>query len=180
VTSLSKSTQCSKFRTVYRDWICFNKNLILAGICSLFIAAVVTQYYDDVYNKSNSGGGNIHLVTFVSLLTECVVETPIFILLYYYDNKNRFVDPLGGKVDFDMIKFEIKKLLMAFSISDVIYAIVQILLLFYFLNTFELEAYQSVIYSSIVSWSIFVVALNVSTKSLGFFEKGNKKMPVIK
>jgi hypothetical protein len=120
------------------------------------------------------------LVTFVSLLTECVVETPIFILLYYYDNKNRFVDPLGGKVDFDMIKFEIKKLVMAFSISDVIYAIVQILLLFYFLNTFELEAYQSVIYSSIVSWSIFVVALNVSTKSLGFFEKGNKKMPVIK
>jgi hypothetical protein len=171
--NLLKSTQNSKFRRTYRYWICFNKNLIIAGICSLVISAIVTQYYDDIYNGRN-GASNVLLVTLVSLLTECVVETPIFVLLYYYYNKNRYVDSSTGNKHVDLIKADLKKLLMAFSISDVIYAIAQIFLLFYFLKNFQLETYQAVIYSSIISWTIFVVVLNVSTISLRFFENGKK------
>lgn len=165
-----KGTQSTKFIRTYKHWLCFNKNLIIAGICSLIITAIVTQYYHDFYDSN--GENNIVFVTLVSLLTECVVEPPIFALFFYYYNKNRYISPSIGKKDLDLIKADLKKLVMAFSISDIIYAIAQIFLLFYFLKTPHLEIYQAVIYSSIISWAVFVVALNASTKLIRFFENG--------
>jgi hypothetical protein len=83
-----KSTQ---FYQQYRDTILFNKNLVISGLSSLILTAIITQYY--YYNASS----NSFEVSLFSLLIEYVIETPIFVLLYYIDNKKIYIDPLTGE-----------------------------------------------------------------------------------
>ena len=80
-----------KFYQEYRDVILFNKNLIISAIVSLILTAIITHYY--YYNASS----NNFEVSLVSLLIEYVIETPLFFLLYYIDNKKIYVDPLTVK-----------------------------------------------------------------------------------
>lgn len=155
----------SRFYTRYRDLLCFNKNLIIAGVCSLVIAAIITEYYDVNHN----GRSNIILVTFVSLLTEYAVETPIFVALFHYDIKRRYTDPLSGKKDQGLIRQDIKKVFTAYSISDAVYFVAQIFLEVYLLQDSALQAYQAAIYSSIVAWAIYFVIMNIVIKTEKFW-----------
>jgi hypothetical protein len=84
-----------------------NSNIIVAGICAFVSAAFVTQFYYTQYNEYS-------------------VYIPIFGLLFYRDNRYRYVNPLTGKKDFKMVKTDIKKLLTAFSISEVAYSLSKI------------------------------------------------------
>jgi hypothetical protein len=148
----------SRFYTQYKDLLCFNKNLIIAGVCSLVIAAIITEYYDVNHN----GRSNIILVTFVSFLTEYAVETPIFVALFYHDIKRR------GKKDQRLIRNDIKRLFTAYSISDAVYFIAQIFLEIYLLQDSSLEAYQAAVYSSIMAWAIYFVIMNLVIKTKKF------------
>ena len=154
----------SRFYTRYRDFICFNKNLIIAGVCSLVIAAIITEYYDVNHN----GRSNIILMTFVSFLTEYAVETPIFVALFYHDIKRRYTDPSNGKKDQRRIRNDIKRLFTAYSISDAVYFVAQIFLEIYLLQNSSLEAYQAAVYSSIMAWAIYFVIMNIVIKTKKF------------
>ena len=150
----------SRFYTRYRDLLSFNKYLIIAGLCSLVMAAIITEYYDVNHN----GRSNIILVTFVSLLTEYAIETPIFFALFYFDIKRRYTHPLSGKKDQGQIRNDIKKVFMAYSISDAVYFVAQIFLEVHLLQDPALQAYQAAVYSSIVAWAIYFVIMNIVIK----------------
>src|SRR5207249_11658730 len=94
----------------YKDLILFNKNLIVSGICSLVLTAIITQYY--YYNTSS----NNFEVSLVSLLVEYVIETPIFAILYYIDNKKIYINAQTGRADWYAIKTDLKKLVAVFSL----------------------------------------------------------------
>ena len=111
---ITKSTQ---FYQQYKDIIFFNKNLVISGLCSLILTAIITQYY--YYHASSN---NFEVALF-SLLIEYVIETPIFFMLYYIDNKKIYVDPLTGEKNLSAVKTDLKKLFAVFSLSDVIYAV---------------------------------------------------------
>ncbi len=155
----------SEFYQKYRDIILFNKNLIVAGICSLVLTALITQYY--YYNSSQ----NSFETSIASLIVEYAIETPIFFLLFYIDNKNIYTDSLAGKKDLHRIKTDSKKLFAAFSISDVVYAIALISFEFNILQHTSIEPYQASIYSSLIAWAIFFVILNISIKSVRLFDR---------
>ncbi|HYV51833.1 MAG TPA: hypothetical protein VE971_00940, partial [Candidatus Eisenbacteria bacterium] len=101
----------------YKDLIFLNKNIIVAGVFAFISSAFVTQFYYTQYNES-------HIVTsVVALISEYSVYIPIFSLLFYRDNMYRYVNPLTGKKDFKTIRTDIRKLLIAFSISEVVYSL---------------------------------------------------------
>jgi hypothetical protein len=153
------------FYQQYRDTILFNKNLIISGLGSLVLTAIITQYY--YYNTSS----NNFEVSVVSLLIEYVIETPIFVVLYYIDNKKIYLNPLTGKKDFHAIKTDLKKLFAVFSLSDVIYAVAQISFEFNLLQHSTIEPYQASVYSSLIAWAIFFVIVNLSVKSVRLFDR---------
>ena len=157
-----KSTQ---FYQQYKDIILFNKNLVISGICSLILTAIITQYY--YYHASS----NNFEVSLISLLIEYVIETPIFVLLYYIDNKKIYVDPLTGKKNLTMVKTDLKKLFAVFSLSDVIYAIALISFEFNLLQHSTVEPYQASVYSSLIAWAIFFVIVNISARSVRLFDR---------
>ncbi len=155
----------SEFYQQYRDIILFNKNLVIAGLCSLVLTALITQYYYDNSSKNNFE------TSLVSLIVEYAIETPIFVILFYIDNKKIYTDSLTGKKDLHRIKTDLKKLFAAFSISDVIYAIAQISFEFNILQHTSIEPYQASVYSSLMAWAIFFVIINISIKSVRLFDR---------
>ena len=140
-----KSTQ---FYQQYRDTILFNKNLVISGLCSLILTAFITQYY--YYNVSS----NNFEVSLVSLLIEYVIETPIFFVLYYIDNKKIYLNPVTGKKNLSAVKTDLKKLFAVFSLSDVIYAVALISVEFSLLQHSTVEPYQASL-CSLIAWAIF-------------------------
>jgi hypothetical protein len=157
-----KSTQ---FYQQYRDIILFNKNLIISALGSLVLTAIITQYY--YYNTSS----NNFEVSLVSLLIEYVIETPLFFLLYYIDNKKIYIDPLTGGKNLSTVKTDLKKLFAVFSLSDVICGVAQISFEFNLLQHSTVEPYQASVYGSLIAWAMFFVIVNFSARSVRLFDR---------
>lgn len=153
------SAASSRFYTRYKSSLRFNKNLIISGVFSLVVAAGITEYYD----IHNNGRNNVALLTFISFVAEYTVEIPIFVTLFYYDNKQRY-SHLGGKKNLHMVKKDIAKLCMIFSISDAAYFLTLIFIEFYLLHSSSIQAYQAVIYSSVMAWVVYFIIVNTIIK----------------
>ena len=158
-------SQKYQFYQQYRDIILFNKNLIISGIGSLILTAIITQYY--YYNASS----NNFEVSLVSILIVYVIETPIFVVLYYIDNKKIYVDPLTAEKNLPTVKTDLKKLFAVFSLSVVIYAVAQISFEFNLLQHTTVEPYQALVYSSLIAWAIFFVIVNLGIRSVRLFDR---------
>jgi hypothetical protein len=138
----------------YKEVLYFNKNLILAGISSLLVGSLVTQLY------AQAGGSNI-INSFVSIATEYSVFFPIFGMLFYFDNRNKYLDPITKKRDSHKLRSDIKKLIATFSVSEIIYSTSKILLLYQLLQLAIVSPYQTAILSTILSWMMSAISINI-------------------
>lgn len=138
----------------YKDVLYFNKNLIIAGILSLLVGSLVTQLF------AQAGGSNI-LNSFVSIATEYSVFFPIFGLLFYLDNRDKYLDPTTKKRDSHKLRSDIKKLIATFSVSEIIYSTSKILLLYQLLQLAIMSPYQTAILSTMLSWMLSAISINI-------------------
>ena len=86
----------------YRNYILLNKNIIISGVFAFFGGAIFTQLYSQ-YDSNN-------LANSVStLLIEYGIYISLFALLFYRDNRVRYIDPLTGGRNYGAIKTDVKK-----------------------------------------------------------------------
>jgi hypothetical protein len=138
----------------YRDCILFNKSIFIAGIFAFLAAAYVTQASYLAYNKNNITN------SIVGLTTEYGVYLPIFALLFYLDNRYRYVEPLTGARDHKVIILDIKKLIASFSVSEIVYSVIKISSNYQLLQL-EIQPYQASMVSSLIASLVFYVVINV-------------------
>lgn len=155
-----------KFFTRYRDYILFNKNLLISGTCALLTGALVAQLYGTF---DHSAAAN----SLISLVTEYSVYIPIFAYLFYRDNRYRYVDPFG-KIDRKKVLNDVKKLLAVFSISEIIYSITRGYTHYQILVS-GTEPYQASILASIIAWAVFSLCINFSVKLVRLFKKNTQQ-----
>ena len=163
LTKLKANTQ--SLYQHYRDFLLFNKNLIIAGICSLFFGAYFSQLYTQ-FDGSNGAANSV-----LTLLVEYSIDTPIFAILFYKDNKSRYVDPLTGKKDPRKINEDIKKLFAAFSITECVYSITKVFLQYQFLQYTNLQSYQAAMLSSLIAWGLFFMLINMTIAAMSLFRR---------
>ena len=147
----------------YKDYILFNKNLLISGIIAFFAGATFTQFYAEF--DSNSLSNSI-----VTLIFEYCIYIPIFSYLYYLDNKFRFIIKETGKRDYREIKTDIKKLVAAFAVSETIYSVLKVLLHYQLLTLGFIEPYQTSMIASVIAWIIFLLVINISIKAIHLFK----------
>jgi hypothetical protein len=152
----------NSFYDKYRNFILFNKNLLISGIVSFLVGASFTQFYaqydgNDVVNSSST------------LVIGYGVYIPLFAFLFYRDNRAKYTDPLTGKKKSNKIKNDLKKLFTAFTISEAIF-IVSKTYIHYSLLVSSVEAYQAYTFAELVSWILYLVTINVGTKAVKLFE----------
>jgi hypothetical protein len=154
-------TRTRRFYNKYRNYILFNKNIIISGTLAFFAGGMFTQLYAkyDSNDLSNS---------IATLTVEYGIYIPVFSLLFYIDNKGNYVDPLTGGKDYSRIKSDIKKLLAAFLVSEIIYSFVKFLIHFELLQR-SVEPYQASMMAALVAWTVFLVVINVGVKAVRLF-----------
>jgi hypothetical protein len=152
----------SRFYEKYKNYILFNKNILISGIFAFFGGALFTQIYTqyDANNLTNS---------LVTLSVEYGIYIPLFALLFYLDNRKSYMDPSTGKKDHGKMMADVKKLLTAFSISEVIFSFAKITIHYELLQLHLVEAYVASMIGSLVAWVIFLVLINLSIKTVKLF-----------
>jgi hypothetical protein len=101
-------------------------------------------------------------------LIEYGIYIPLFALLFYRDNRVRYIDPLNGSRKYGVIKTDIKKLVAAFSISELMFSFAKIYIHYELLQMSIVEAYQADDRFDI-GLAIFLVSINLSIKAVKLF-----------
>jgi hypothetical protein len=151
------------FYNKYRNYILLNRNVIIAGTAALVVGIFFTQLYSE-YNKNNL------LNSIITLTVEYAVYIPIFAILYYLDNRGRYVDALTGKKNYAIIKSDLIKLFTIFSISEVIYSVAKVSIHFQLMQI-SFEPYQATMIASTTAWLIFLIIINLGAKFVKLFKK---------
>ena len=151
-----------RFYNKYRNYILFNKSIIISGTFAFFVGTFFTQFYAQ-YEKNN------FLNSIVTLSVEYAVYIPLFGAFYYLDNKEKYVDLESGKKNYENIKRDIVKLFAIFSISEVIFSVSKISI-HYHLMEISIEPYQASMIGSLTAWFIFLVAINFGARMIKLFK----------
>ena len=159
-------TKIGGFFSKYKEVILFNKNLVISGVGGFFVSAYISQFYSQ-FDK------NEFTNSIIALVTEYAVYIPLFSILFYVDNRQRYIDPETGKKDTKQIRDDLKKLLASFSVSEVIYSITRVATQYGLLLHQELkvEPYEASMVSSLTAWGVFLVTINVMAKLTRLFHQ---------
>ena len=148
----------------YRDAIKFNRNIVIAGLGAFLTGALFSQLYAG-YNENSLANSA------ATLAAEYAVYIPAFALLFYIDNRSKYVDAAGRK-DSKRLKGDLKKLLASFSVSEVIFSAVKIGAQYQLLQS-GTEAYAASMAASTLAWAVFFVAINLMARATRLF-RSNK------
>ncbi|TVP39801.1 conserved membrane protein of unknown function [Candidatus Nitrosocosmicus arcticus] len=152
-----------KLYNKYKDYVLFNKNLLISGIFAFFAGAIFTQFYSELSSDSLSN-------SIVTLIFEYCIYIPIFSYLFYLDNKIRYYHLETGKKNYNRIRTDIKKLITAFAISETIYSVSKVVLHYQLLILGFIEPYQTSMIASTIAWIIFLLIINLSVKAVHLFK----------
>jgi hypothetical protein len=156
-------TKIGSFFSKYKALILFNKNLLISGAGSFFTSAYISQLYSQ-FDKNEFAN------SVFALATEYAVYLPLFSILFYVDNRQKYVDPATGKKNSKQIRDDIKKLFAAFSVSEVIYSITRVTTQYGLLQQLKVEPYEASMISSLTAWGLFLVTINVMAKLTRLFK----------
>jgi hypothetical protein len=154
------------FYNKYKHYILLNRNIIIAGIAALVVGVFFTELYAE-YNKNNL------LNSIVTLIVEYAVYIPIFAILYYLDNRGKYIDPITGKKNYANIKSDLIKLFTIFSISEVIYSFAKVSIHFQLMQI-SFEPYLATMIASTTAWLIFLIIINFGAKAVNLFNNSSK------
>jgi len=154
------------FYNKYRDYILLNKSIIIAGITALIVGTIFTEFYSK-YDQNN------FFNSIVTLTVEYSIYIPVFVLFFYHDNKNKYVDPVTRERNNANIKSDIIKLFTIFSISEIIYAVSKVSIHFQLMQI-SFEPYYSSMIGSLTAWIIFLVAINWGAKVIKLLGNDSK------
>lgn len=152
------------FYNKYRNYILFNKDIVISGTFAFIVGTLFTQFYAH-YEKNNL------INSIVTLSVEYAVYIPIFGFFYYRDNKEKYGDQ-NGKKNYAIIKKDIIKLFAIFSVSEIIFSVSKVSIHFQLMQI-SFEPYQASMIASFSAWFIFLVVINFGAKIVKLFKSSN-------
>jgi len=137
-------------RSRLKDYLLFNRN-ILIGFAGAFLTSAGTS---QAISRFTSPLVN----SLISLVAELSVFLAIFGILFYFDNKDKFVDKQGKRRESGKVKWVLLKLASTLSITEIEYNTVKPAIHFWLLTL----DYQPFIASTIASFITIIGYLAVA------------------
>lgn len=157
----------TKFYEKYTSTISLNKNLLLSGsvglIVSLFVAYVSTKNSNDDFTTST-----------LTVISGFISSKVIFVILFHLDNKKKYTGILTGKLNFDILKQIVTKMIFADAIFDIINNALRFFILLELLRI-EYQPVQAATVASIIASCFSYLAINLLVRRLHVF-KFRKKL----
>lgn len=152
-----KNWRFGRFLTRYRQVILFNKNLLISGTGGFFASAYISQvhleYYDDKLANS-----------ILALAIDYAVYIPLFALLFYIDNRSRYIDPVTCKRNSKALKEDVKRLFATFSVAEITFSITRFVSQYQLLLQADIQAYQASMLGSMIAWIVFFIVINLMAR----------------
>ena len=151
----------TKFYMKYTSTISLNKNLLLSGsvgfIVSLIVAYVSTKYSNDDF-----------VISALTVLAGFISSKVIFVILFHLDNKKKYTIKLTGKLNFDILKQIVTKMIFADSIFDIINNVSRFFILLELLRI-EYQPIQAATIASIIASCFSYLAINLIVRRIHVF-----------
>jgi hypothetical protein len=151
-------------RNRFRDYLVFNKDILIAVACAFFLSAITSQ----VIAKHTSNLTN----SLISQITDMIVFLTVFAILFYIDNKHRFTVNIDTKlqrnkrIEVSKLKWVLVKLGSTLSVAEIEYNTVKPYLHFWLLN----KGYEPFVASMIAS-SITIVGYVVIVDIMAYLTR---------
>jgi hypothetical protein len=120
-------------------YLLFNRNILIGFVCAFLVGAASSQAIARVTSPL--------LNSIVSVVAELGVFLTIFGVLFYFDNKDQFVDEQGERRESGKVKWVLIKLASTLSVAEIEYNTVKPAIHFWLL----IQDYQPFIASAIAS-----------------------------
>ena len=133
-----------------KDYLLFNKNILIGFAGAFLTGAGISQ----AISRSTSPLVN----SLISIVAETGIFFVIFGILFYFDNKDKFVDEQGKKRELAKVKWVILKLASTLSVAEIEYNSVKPALHFWLLTL----DYSPFIASTIASFIAIIGYLAVA------------------
>jgi ABC-type uncharacterized transport system permease subunit len=151
----------TKFYEKYTSAISLNKNLLLSGlvgfIVSLIVAYVSTKYSNDDFATST-----------LTVISGFVSSKIIFVILFHLDNKKKYTKRLTGKLNFDILKQIVTKMIFVDAIFDIINNVSRFFILLELLRI-EYQPVQAATIASIIASCFSYIAINLIVRRIHVF-----------
>ena len=149
-------------RSQLKDYLLFNRNILIAFAGAFLTGAVISQ----AISRSTSPLVN----SLISIVAESGIFFVIFGILFYFDNKDKFIDEQGKKREFSKVKWVLIKLVSTLSIAEIEYNTVKPALHFWFLTL----DYSPFVASTIASFITIIGYLAIAS-SMAYLTRLFKK-----
>jgi hypothetical protein len=151
----------TKFYEKYTNTISLNKNLLLSGsvgfIVCLIVTYVSTKYSNDDFTTST-----------LTVISGFISSKVIFVIIFHLDNKKKYTKKLTGKLNFDILKQIVTKMIFADAIFDIINNVSRFFILLELLRI-EYQPLQAAIIASIISSCFSYLAINLIVRRIHVF-----------
>ena len=142
-------------KPVLREYLKLNKNILIAFTVSIIISALVAQALSEQEDYLN---------TTYTLIADYVFYFFTFGILYYFDNRKKYMLE-SGKTDKVKLQRDLLKLLTSLGIAEVVYNIVR-WILHYYLLSIDYDPYLASVASQVVSMIVYLIVINLSMKMI--------------
>ena len=151
----------TKFYVKYTNTISLNKNLLLSGlvgfIVSLIVAYMSTKYSHDDFTTST-----------LTVITGFISSKVIFVILFHRDNKKKYTKRFTGKLNIDILKQIVTKMIFADAIFDIINNVSRFFILLELLRI-EYPPVQAATIASIIASCFSYLAINLIVRRIHVF-----------
>lgn len=153
----------TKFYMKYTNTISLNKNLLLSGsvgfIVSLIVAYVCAKYSIGEFATSA-----------LTVIAGFISSKVIFVILFHLDNKKKYTKRFSGKLDLNMLKQVVTKMLFADSVFDIINNVSRFLILLELLKI-NYQPVQAAIIASLIASAGSYLAINLIVRRIHVFSR---------
>jgi len=144
----------------YKDYLKFNKNILLAFIAAFTVSAIFAQ---SIAQQED------YLNTTYTIIVDFSVFFSTFAGLFYLDNRKKYrLD--SGQLDSPRLKHDLVKIVTSLGISEVVYTIVRWIFQYYFL-TIQYDPYLASIISQSIATLVYMIVINMSIKLTRLYKK---------
>ncbi len=156
-SSSSSSSSFLRFYIKYRELILFNRNIIIAAITSIIVDAIVVNYAVQITSNSI-------VVSMVSMITDSGVYLATFAVMFLIDNKTKYIDSTTGKKDSARFRKDVKKIITALGVSELVYMFVKFTSVYILLQSNLAPPYQVAVGSTLLAWIVYLITANAMVK----------------
>ena len=146
----------------FKDYILFNRNILIGFTAAFLTGAGISQTIAKITSPLFN--------SLISIVVETGIFFVIFGILFYFDNKDKFVDEKGKRMKFAKVKWVLLKLASTLSIAEIEYNTVKPAIHFWLLSL----NYQPFIASTIASF-ISIIGYLVVADSMAYLTRLFKK-----